>query len=48
MPLRLAELPHKQQQQQQQQQNSVVLVRKRTILTEGPQHIGEVNANFCG
>jgi hypothetical protein len=26
--------------------NSVVLVRKRTILTERPQPVDEVNANF--
>jgi hypothetical protein len=26
--------------------NSVVLVRKRTIPTERPQHVGEVNTNF--
>jgi hypothetical protein len=28
--------------------NSVVLVRKRTIPTERPSHVGEVSANFCG
>jgi hypothetical protein len=28
--------------------NSVVLVRKRTIPTERPPHVGEVSANFCG
>jgi hypothetical protein len=28
------------------QTNSVVLVRKRTILTERPLHVGEVSANF--
>jgi hypothetical protein len=28
--------------------NSVVLVRKRTISTEKPPHVGEVSANFCG
>jgi hypothetical protein len=27
--------------------NSVALVRKRTIPTERPPHVGEVNANFC-
>jgi hypothetical protein len=24
------------------------LVRKRTIPTERPRHVGEVSANFCG
>jgi hypothetical protein len=28
--------------------NSVALVRKRTIPTERPPHVGEVSANFCG
>jgi hypothetical protein len=28
--------------------NAVALVRKRTILTEQPPHIGEASANFCG
>ena len=28
--------------------NSVALVRKRTIPTERPPPVGEVNANFCG
>jgi hypothetical protein len=28
--------------------NSVVLVRERTIPTEGPPLVGEVSANFCG
>jgi hypothetical protein len=28
--------------------NSVVLVRKRTILTERPPFVGEVSANFSG
>jgi hypothetical protein len=28
--------------------NSVVLVRKRTIYTERPPLVSEVNANFCG
>jgi hypothetical protein len=28
--------------------NSVVLVRKRSIPTERPPHVGEVSANFCG
>jgi hypothetical protein len=28
--------------------NSVTLVRKRTIPTERPPHVGEVSANFCG
>jgi hypothetical protein len=28
--------------------NSVALVRKRTIPTEQPPLVGEVNANFCG
>jgi hypothetical protein len=28
--------------------NSETLVRKRTILTEGPPLVGEVNANLCG
>jgi hypothetical protein len=28
--------------------NSVALVRKRTIPTERPSLVGEVNANFCG
>jgi hypothetical protein len=27
---------------------SVVLVRKRTIPTKRPPHVGEVSANFCG
>jgi hypothetical protein len=31
-----------------QKQNSVALVRMRTILTERPPHVGEVNANFSG
>jgi hypothetical protein len=30
------------------QKNCVALVRKRTILTEPPPHIGEVSAKFCG
>jgi hypothetical protein len=30
------------------QTNSVVLVRKRTIPTERPPHVGEVSDNFCG
>ena len=29
-------------------QNSVALVRERTIPTERPPPVGEVNANFCG
>jgi hypothetical protein len=28
--------------------NSVALVRKRTIPTTLPSHVGEVSANFCG
>jgi hypothetical protein len=28
--------------------NSVALVRKRTIPTELPPHVGEVTSNFCG
>jgi hypothetical protein len=28
--------------------NCVALVRKRTIPTERPPHIGEVSARFCG
>jgi hypothetical protein len=28
--------------------NSVALVRKQTIPTERPPHVGGVNANFCG
>jgi hypothetical protein len=28
--------------------NSVALVRERTIPTEWPPLVGEVNANFCG
>jgi hypothetical protein len=28
--------------------NSVALVRERTIPTERPPFVGEVNANFCG
>jgi hypothetical protein len=28
--------------------NSVALVRKWTIPTERPPHVGEVSANFCG
>jgi hypothetical protein len=28
--------------------DSVAIVRKGTILTERPQLVGEVNANFCG
>ena len=28
--------------------NSVALVRERTIPTERPPPVGEVNANFCG
>jgi hypothetical protein len=28
--------------------NSVALVRKRSIPTERPSHVGEVDANFCG
>jgi hypothetical protein len=30
----------------QQTQNSVSFVRKRTILTERPPHVGEVSAKF--
>jgi hypothetical protein len=30
------------------QTKSVALVRKRTIPTERPPHVGEVSANFCG
>jgi hypothetical protein len=33
---------------QNKQTNSVVLVRKRTIPTERPPHVGEVSANFLG
>jgi hypothetical protein len=28
--------------------NSLALVRKQTIPTERPPHVGEVSANFCG
>jgi hypothetical protein len=28
--------------------NSVGLVRKRSVQTERPPHVGEVSANFCG
>jgi hypothetical protein len=28
--------------------NSVALVRERTVPTERPPLVGEVNANFCG
>jgi hypothetical protein len=33
--------------QENKQTNSVALVRKRTIPTERPPHVGEVSANFC-
>jgi hypothetical protein len=28
--------------------SSLVLLRKRSISTKRPSHIGEVSANFCG
>jgi hypothetical protein len=31
-----------------EKENYVVLVRKRTIPTERPPHVGEVSANFSG
>jgi hypothetical protein len=34
--------------QTKQKKNSMVLVRKRTIPTERPSHVGEVSANFSG
>jgi hypothetical protein len=34
--------------QRKKQTNSAVLVRKRTIPTERPPHVGEVSANFFG
>jgi hypothetical protein len=34
--------------QKKKKKNSAVLVRKRTIPTERPPHVGEVSASFCG
>jgi hypothetical protein len=31
-----------------EKKNPWPLVRKRTIPTERPPHVGEVSANFCG